>query len=120
MSLIGPHNNGNGLVVSGPQLLPRKKEVAMSSSEETGGSLSESQIAVHWREEEYLYPSTGFIGQANAAEPAIYKRFSEERFPECFREYADLLHWDTYWHTTLDTTNPPFWKWFVGGQLNAS
>ena len=92
----------------------------MSSSEETGGSLSESQIAVHWREEEYLYPSTAFVGQANAAEPAIYKRFAEDRFPECFREYADLLHWDTYWHTTLDTSNPPFWKWFVGGRLNAS
>ena len=67
----------------------------MSSSEETGGSLSEAQIAVHWREEEYLYPSTAFIGQANAADPAIYKRFAEERFPECFREYADLLDWDT-------------------------
>ena len=28
--------------------------------------------------------------------------------------------WDKYWHTTLDTSNPPFWKWFVGGRLNAS
>ena len=37
-----------------------------------------------------------------------------------FREYADLLDWDQYWHTTLDTSNPPFWKWFVGGRLNAS
>ena len=27
--------------------------------------------------------------------------------------------WDAYWHTTLDTSNPPFWKWFVGGRLNA-
>ena len=24
------------------------------------------------------------------------------------------------WHTTLDTSNPPFWKWFTGGRLNAS
>ena len=24
-----------------------------------------------------------------------------------------------YWHTTLDTSDPPFWKWFVGGRLNA-
>ena len=84
------------------------------------GPLSEAQIAVHWREEEYLQPRTSFIGQANASDPAIYDRFSEERFPECFREYADLLHWDRYWHTTLDTSNPPFWKWFVGGRLNAS
>jgi acetyl-CoA synthetase len=31
-----------------------------------------------------------------------------------------MLDWDEYWHTTLDTSNPPFWKWFVGGKLNAS
>jgi acetyl-CoA synthetase len=82
--------------------------------------VSESQIAVHWREEEYYYPPARFIGQANASDPSILERFSEERFPECFKEYADLLDWDAYWHTTLDTSNPPFWKWFVGGRLNAS
>jgi acetyl-CoA synthetase len=82
--------------------------------------VSESQIAVHWREEEYFYPSPKFIGQANASDPAIRNRFTEDRFPECFKEYADLLTWDRYWHTTLDTSDPPFWKWFVGGRLNAS
>jgi acetyl-CoA synthetase len=81
---------------------------------------SEAQIAVHWREEDYYYPPAKFIAQANAADPAILERFREERFPECFKEYADLLTWDAYWHTTLDTSNPPFWKWFVGGRLNAS
>jgi acetyl-CoA synthetase len=81
--------------------------------------VSESQIAVHWREEEYYQPPARFIGQANASDPAIVGRFSEEHFPECFKEYADLLSWDEYWHTTLDTSNPPFWKWFVGGRLNA-
>jgi acetyl-CoA synthetase len=82
--------------------------------------VSEAQIAVHWREEEYYQPSARFIAQANAADPAIFERFNEQNFPECFREYADLLTWDHYWHTTLDTSNPPFWKWFVGGRLNAS
>jgi acetyl-CoA synthetase len=82
--------------------------------------VSESQIAVHWREEEYFNPPAKFVGQANASDPSIYDRFGEERFPECFKEYADLLDWDQYWHTTLDTSNPPFWKWFVGGRLNAS
>jgi acetyl-CoA synthetase len=80
---------------------------------------SEAQIAVHWREEESYYPSAKFIGQANAADPDILERFSEEHFPNCFKEYADLLTWDSYWHTTLDTSNAPFWKWFVGGRLNA-
>src|SRR5438876_952062 len=82
--------------------------------------LSEAQIAVHWREEEYFHPPAKFIGQANASDPGIFERFREENFPECFKEYADLLTWDKYWHTTLDTSNPPFWKWFAGGKLNAS
>jgi acetyl-CoA synthetase len=91
-----------------------------TSTEQTGTTLSEAQIAVHWREEDYLYPPARFIAQANSADPDIYQRFSEDNFPECFRDYADLLDWDRYWHTTLDTSNPPFWKWFVGGRLNAS
>jgi acetyl-CoA synthetase len=78
-----------------------------------------SEIAVHWKEEEYIHPSARFIGQAHLVDPAILDRFTEDKFPECFREYADLLVWDRYWHTTLDTSNPPFWKWFVGGTLNA-
>jgi acetyl-CoA synthetase len=82
--------------------------------------VSEAEIAVHWREEEYFPPPARFIGQANASDPAIFDRFAEKNFPECFKEYADLLTWDEYWHTTLDTSNPPFWKWFVGGRLNAS
>jgi acetyl-CoA synthetase len=82
--------------------------------------VSEAEIAVHWREEDYYSPPAKFIGQANANDPAIFERFAEKNFPECFKEYADLLTWDKYWHTTLDTSNPPFWKWFVGGRLNAS
>jgi len=81
--------------------------------------ISESQIAVHWREEEYYEPPAAFVEQANATDPDIFERFSEEHFPDCFKEYADLLTWDAGWETTLDTSNPPFWKWFVGGRLNA-
>ncbi|MGD0374374.1 MAG: acetate--CoA ligase [Streptosporangiaceae bacterium] len=86
----------------------------------TEAIVSESSIAVHWREEEYYLPPAKFVEQANAADPAIFERFSEDRFPDCFAEYADLLSWDAPWHTTLDTSDPPFWKWFVGGKLNAS
>ncbi len=82
--------------------------------------ISEAEIAAHWKEEEFIYPNAGFIAQANMADSGVFERFREERFPECFREYADLLTWDRYWHTTLDPSNPPFWNWFVGGKLNAS
>ena len=88
-------------------------------SAEQQPQVSEAQIAVHWREEQYYQPPASFIAQANAADPAILERFGEEHFPECFTEYANLLDWDAGWHTTLDTSNPPFWKWFVGGRLNA-
>jgi len=82
--------------------------------------ISEAQIAVHWREEEYYEPPEKFIAQANANDPAIFERFSEEHFPDCFIEYADMLEWDKRWDTVLDTSDAPFWKWFVGGRLNAS
>ncbi len=81
---------------------------------------SEAQIAVHWREEESYPPPDGFTAQANANDPAIRGRFTEDKFPDCFKEYADLLTWDQRWHTTLDTSTAPFYKWFVGGRLNAS
>ena len=57
----------------------------------TTAETSEAQIAVHWREEEYFYPSPKFVGQANLTDPDINERFSEKNFPECFREYADML-----------------------------
>ncbi len=95
----------------------------MADSQEPQDSttpVSEAQIAVHWREEENYPPPPSFIEQANAKDPAIFERFTEDKFPDCFKEYADLLTWDAPWHTTLDTSNAPFWKWFVGGRLNAS
>jgi len=89
-------------------------------SDEDFGEVSEAQIAVHWQEEGYIYPPASFIAQANMVDPHIHERFGLENFPECFREYADLLTWYQYWHTTLDTSDPPCWKWFVGGKINAS
>jgi acetyl-CoA synthetase len=81
---------------------------------------SEAEIAVHWGEEEYYHPSTEFIAQANMTDPGVFDRFSLENFPNCFKEYADILDWYDYWHTTLDTSDAPCWKWFVGGKINAS
>src|ERR1700722_13637406 len=98
----------------------RLEGTRMTESAETEAVYSESSIAVHWREEEYIQPPASFVAQANANAPAIFDRFAEDKFPECFREYADLLTWDQPWDTMLDTSNPPFWKWFTGGKLNAS
>jgi acetyl-CoA synthetase len=91
-----------------------------SNVEAIGAQVSEAQIAVHWREEEYYDPPARIRSVANANDPAIRERFAEEHYPECFVEYAEMLTWDRKWDTILDTSKAPFFKWWVGGKLNAS
>ena len=90
----------------------------MANREST--EVNEAQMAVHWKEEEYYQPPAGFIAQANMKDKDVLERFGEKNFPECFKEYADMLTWYKPWDQALDFSNPPFWKWFVGGELNAS
>jgi acetyl-CoA synthetase len=80
----------------------------------------EAEIAVHWQEEKYYYPPTEFITQANLTDEKVYERFGLNNFPECFSEYANLLDWYKRCDKTLDTSNAPFWRWYVGGRINAS
>jgi acetyl-CoA synthetase len=61
-----------------------------------------------------------FIAQANMTDKGIYDRFSLDNFPNCFKEYADLLTWYEYWDEILDTSDAPCYKWFKGGKINAS
>jgi len=81
--------------------------------------VSEAQIAVHWKEEARFSPSNRFIAQANLTDEGIFERFALDKFPECYKEFADLLDWSKYWETTFDASHPPFWRWFVGGRINA-
>ena len=92
----------------------------METKNTTASEVSEAEIAVHWQEEGYYPAPVSFIAQANLTDANIIERFSLENFPDCFKEYADLLDWYKYWETTLDTSNAPFWRWFVGGRINAS
>ncbi len=96
------------------------EENGVTGADSAEQALSEAEIAVHWREEEYYPAPAEFVAAANANDPAIRERFAEERFPECFTEYAELLTWDRKWDTVLDASKPPFFRWFVGGRLNAS
>ena len=39
--------------------------------------------------------------------------------PEAFwGEAAEKLHWYKKWNKVLDTSNPPFYRWFAGGITN--
>ena len=98
---------------------PRQKLSTKDLKVKSSQRVSEAQIAVHWKEEQYFRPPKKFIEQANLKDASLVKKFSEKHFPECFNHYAELLNWDKPWRKTLDTSNPPFWKWFVGGKLNA-
>src|SRR6266568_546039 len=90
----------------------------MKTTEQT--EVSEAQIAVHWKEEAYYQPSEKFKAQANMRDPHVFDRFGLDKFPDCFREYADMLTWFEPYRTVLDTSDAPFWKWFAGGKINAS
>jgi len=81
--------------------------------------MSDQELTIESRlsEQEYFRPPSSFVGQANVFDADIYDRFGA--FPEGFEEYADLLDWDTRWDEPFDGSNPPFFKWFVGGELNA-
>src|SRR5260370_6380256 len=89
------------------------------TAQQQTADVSEAQIAVHWPEEDFFSPSNQFIAQANLADPGVFARFSLDKFPEYFKEFADLLDWYKYWETTFDASHPPFWRWFVGGKINA-
>ncbi len=100
--------------------MPKSKANSRPAKSKPSKELTEAQIAVHWKEEEYFYPTKEFKTQANLVDSSFIKKFSEKNFPKCFDAYANLLDWDKKWKKTLDTSNPPFWKWFGGGRLNVS
>ncbi|MFB6362065.1 MAG: acetate--CoA ligase [Halobacteriales archaeon] len=84
----------------------------MSSGDQSG------DLEARLSDQEYFRPPPAFVGQANVSDPAVYDRFDD--FPDGFEEYAELLDWDAHWDETFDGSDPPFFEWFVGGQLNAS
>jgi propionyl-CoA synthetase len=54
----------------------------------------------------------------------MFSRYDEVRArslddPEGFwAEAAGEIHWHRKWHTVLDGSNTPFYRWFVGGEVN--
>jgi acetyl-CoA synthetase len=63
-------------------------------------------------------PSPQFAAQANA-QPEMYARAAADRLG-FWEEQACRLAWASDWGETLDWSNAPFAKWFVGGTLNVA
>ena len=93
---------------------------AASAAEVAEAAVSEAEIAVQWREKEYYPPPPSFVAQANAADPAIVERFSEDHYPGLLYRVRGDADVGSQVDTILDASNPPFWKWWAGGRLNAS
>ncbi len=70
-------------------------------------------------EVETFEPSAEFREHALLSDPAVYEEAARD--PQAWwAGQAKRLHWFEPWETVLDDSNPPFYKWFVGGRLNVS
>jgi acetyl-CoA synthetase len=64
-------------------------------------------------------PPAEFREHALLNDPAIYEE-AERDWQGWWERQARELHWFKEWDQVLDDSNPPFYKWFVGGKLNIS
>ena len=97
-----------------------EKKTRRQTKPSPSDDVSEAQIAVHWQEQNYFPVPKDFIAQANLTDKGVFKRFALEKFPGYYREFAELLDWYKKWDKIFDGSKPPFWRWFVGGKINAS
>src|SRR5271154_2919538 len=64
-------------------------------------------------------PPAAFKQHALLSDPAIYEE-AERDWKGWWVKQAEQLHWFKPWDQVLDDSNPPFYKWFLGGELNVS
>ncbi|MEO3823122.1 acetate--CoA ligase [Actinomadura sp. B10D3] len=82
----------------------------MSNSQETLSNLLQ--------ETRRFSPPAELAAEANVKADA-YEKADEDRLG-FWAEQADRLTWTKRWDDVLDWSNPPFAKWFVGGELNVA
>jgi acetyl-CoA synthetase len=70
-------------------------------------------------EVESFPPPEEFARDALLNDPEVYARAAADPIA-WWEEQARALDWFSEWETTLDDSNPPFFKWFTGGTINAS
>ena len=64
-------------------------------------------------------PSAEFQAHSLVAGTHLYDEAARDDEGFWARQAAELLHWDTDWHTICEW-NLPYSKWFLGGRLNVS
>jgi len=88
------------------------------ATEQEAGSLE--QELEEMLEIEKFEPAEEFRAKALWSDPAIYEEAAAD--PEAWwtGQAKELLDWETEPSEGLDDSNPPFYKWFADGRLNAS
>ncbi len=90
----------------------------MATEDQTKAGDLEREIA-ELLDQETFEPPPEFAEQALLNDPKVYEEAAAD--PEAWwAGHADELHWFDKWDTVLDESEAPFYKWFVGGTLNAS
>ncbi len=71
-------------------------------------------------EVERFEPPAEFRARASWSDPAIYEEAAADPEGWWLRQARELLDWETPPRQALNDSNPPFYKWFEDGRLNAS
>ncbi|MBA2497860.1 MAG: AMP-binding protein, partial [Acidimicrobiia bacterium] len=91
--------------------------MATDSTDEDAADARVAAIENLSTEDRTFPPPAGFRERSLVAGPFLYDEAAIDDEGFWARQAADLLDWDRDWDTILDW-QPPFAKWFVGGQLN--
>jgi acetyl-CoA synthetase len=67
---------------------------------------------------ERFEPPASFREQALLSDPSVYAEAARDPQGWWARQ-AQSLDWFSPWERVLEDSNPPFYKWFVGGKINA-
>ena len=84
-----------------------------------GQSASLEQELGDLLDQERFEPPEEFVSQALITDESEHEAAAED--PEgWWAKQAGRLHWFEEWDTVLNDTDPPNYKWFEGGKINAS
>ncbi|HUB74203.1 MAG TPA: acetate--CoA ligase [Solirubrobacteraceae bacterium] len=96
----------------------REETDRRSEGESSGAQQLERELAA-LLEVERFPPPRGFRERALLGDAAIYEQAAADPLG-WWTAQAEQLDWFQRWTRALEDENPPFYKWFTGGSLNAS
>src|ERR1700736_6888466 len=91
----------------------------MATEPDTAASGQLDRELAELLEVEHFAPSPQFQQRALLRDPGVYEQAARDPLG-WWSEQAEALHWFSRWEQVLDDSRPPFYKWFVGGTINAS